>query len=365
MRVVPATLSPMDYYAILGLPRTASAEEIKKAYRKLSKESHPDKHKAGDKAAEDKYKQINRAYEVLSDSKKKQMYDQFGSEEGPQFGGRGAPFGQRSSGFQGFEGDLGDMFETFFGGGRGARGTAEVQGRDMEVMLTVTLTEAFTGMRKTVRIRKLTTCEICGGSGGKAGAKKVACTGCSGTGQVTRTARSFFGVIQQSVMCDVCKGSGKVPEHPCSTCRGEGRASGSEDATIEVPPGIADGQMLRIRGKGEAGRQGTVSGDLFVHIAVEPDPRFIREGDDLHTEVTVAAPDAVLGADAMVPTLDGSVTLKVPEGTQPGQILRIRGKGMPVLGSSRQGDLYVKVAVALPRKPSRSEREHWEGLRGE
>jgi len=352
----------MDYYEILGVSRSASTADIKKAYRNLSKEWHPDKHPStgsgqAKKEAERKYKEINRAYEALRDPKKKQAYDQFGNEDGPQFGGGGSPFGQ------GFEGGLSDIFETFFSGGRSAR-SADVQGRDVEIALTISLSEAFTGTKKKIRIKKRIACEKCSGSGAEKGSKKVSCSQCSGTGQVTRTAQSFFGMIQQSIVCDVCKGSGKVPEKPCSFCAGEGRMSGSEEVTVEIPSGIHDGQTLRIRGKGEAGRQGVASGDLYVSLRIMPDPRFVRDGDDLRTEVHISVADAVLGTEVKVETFAGPITLKVPAGTQPNQVLRVKGKGMPILSSSRHGDLYVKVKVDVPKKVGRKERKLWEDLRG-
>lgn len=343
-------------YEILGVARTATADEIKKAYRALSKQWHPDKHK-GEKAAEEKYKKINQAYELLSDPKKRQMYDQYGSAEGPTFGG--APFGRGFEAFTGFE----DLFATFFGGGSQGSGRVDVQGHDIEVALTIALPEAYSGLKKTVRMKKLVPCETCRGSGAKDHARKVTCSTCSGTGQVVRTAQSFFGMIRQSVVCDICKGSGRVPEVPCNVCRGEGRVRGEESVTIEVPPGIAEGQTLRLRGKGEAGRQGVAAGDLFVHVRVESHPRFVREGDDLHTEATISITDAILGTEIPVETLGGSITLKIVEGTQPHQVLRIKGKGMPVLNTMRHGDLYVRVNVEVPKRLSRRERELWEELR--
>lgn len=372
---------PENPYEILGVSQSATPEEIKKAYRALSKQWHPDKHpstgsplrsfgasegQAGHttkKDAEEKYKKINQAYELLSDPKKRQMYDQFGTGEGPAgFGGaQGAPFGQ---GFEGFEG-LGDIFETFFGGAaRGGRGTAPVQGQNMEIAISISLAEAYAGGRKTVRMKRLVACEACSGSGAKDHARKIACTTCSGTGQIIRTAQSFFGMIRQSAMCDTCKGSGRVPEVSCSTCKGEGRVRGTEDVTIEVPSGIAEGQTLRVRGKGEAGRQGVIAGDLFVHMRVEPDSRFEREGDDVRTEISISVVAAVLGTEISVSTLGGAVTLKIPEGTQPLQVFRVKGKGMPVLNTSRFGDLFVTVKVEVPRRLSRGERERWAQLRG-
>ncbi|MEK7137103.1 MAG: molecular chaperone DnaJ [Patescibacteria group bacterium] len=355
-------------YEILGVSRSATPDEIKKAYRSLSKQWHPDKHK-GEKAAEEKYKQINRAYEVLSDPKKRQMYDQYGTEEpfgagGASAGTQGSPFGGGFSGFN-FQGEgLDDLFASFFGGGRGGRVEREVQGRDIEATVQISMRDAYHGGRRALRISKYIVCEKCSGSGAREGSKKISCTNCSGTGQVTRTAQSFFGTIRQSAMCEKCHGSGRVPEHPCSACKGEGRVQGVEEVTVEIPRGIADGQTRRVHGKGEAGRQGAVAGDLYVHIAATPDPRFRREGNDLHVDVTIPVPDAVLGREVHIEMFDGPLTVKIPEGTQPGQSLRVKGKGMPVLGSSRFGDLSMKVNVELPKKTSRREKELWEELRG-
>lgn len=349
----------MDYYEILGVSRDASQNDVKKAYRTLSKKYHPDKHK-GEKEAEEKYKQINRAYECLSDPKKKQAYDQFGSEDGPQFGGGGgSPFG----GGQGFEG-FGDIFETFFGGGRGAqRASANRHGRDAEVVVRISLKEAYTGATKNIRIKKFVSCKACLGAGSKKGSKNVSCSTCGGAGQVAKTVQSFFGVIRQNVVCDSCKGVGRVPESPCDTCHGEGRARGSEEVTVEIPSGISSGQTLRVREKGEVGRQGAKAGDLYVHVEVAADANLMRNGDDLRTRISINAPDAALGTQIQVKNISGDVTLKILAGTQPGQVLRVRGKGMPVLNASRHGDLYVEVIVEVPKKLGKKEKKLWEDLR--
>ena len=363
----------MDYYKILGVSRSASPGEIKKAYRTLSKEGHPDKHPSkgsplrsasegqagqGRKEAEEKYKEINRAYECLSDPKKKQMYDQYGTEDGPQFGGGGGGFG---NGFQS-AGGFGDIFETFFGGA-GGRSKREEKGRDAEVAIEISLEDAFRGTTKTIRLKKSIVCSVCGGSGDTKGASKITCTTCGGTGQITKRVQSFFGVLEQAMACSDCRGSGKVSEKPCSTCSGEGGVQGSEDVTVEVPKGIQDGQTLRVRGKGESGRQGTPAGDLFVHIRVRSDNRFLRDGDDLRITHAIAVADAVLGTEVSIATFDGAVTLKIPAGTQPHQILRVKGRGMPILSSSRRGDLFVTVDVEVPKKLDRRERKLWEELR--
>ena len=355
-----------DYYSTLGVERSASKEDIKSAYRKLSKEWHPDKHK-GDKKAEDKFKEINEAYEALSDPKKKQMYDQFGttgSGAGPGAGGFGGGFDFSS--FSGANGvNFSDLFEGFFGGGaRGAR-PQEERGADREVALTISFMESVSGIQRSIRIRRLDRCSRCDGSGAEPGSGLTTCGECDGTGQVTRTQQSFFGMVRQAMLCPKCKGSGKVPEKSCKTCSGEGRIADDAAVEINVPAGIADGQALRIRGQGDAGRQGATSGDLYVRISVTPDKRFVREGDDIHTALILNVPDAILGTEIPVETVHGPMQLKIPAGTQPGQIFRIKHKGMPVLNTSRLGDHYVTVNVEIPGKLSREERrlvEEWRNL---
>lgn len=364
-----------DYYTILGLARSASADEIKQAYRKLSKEWHPDKHK-GEKKAEEKFKEINEAYEALSDPKKKQMYDQFGTTGGNGGGAGfnpGAGFGGFDfSGFTGANGaggarvDFSDLFEGFFGGGGRRAGAREERGRDLEVEMTIEFAEAVSGVRREFTLQKLHACDDCGGSGAEKGSTLITCKDCGGTGQIVRTSQSFFGTVQQAVVCTRCKGSGKVPEKICPTCRGEGRVSRKATVVTTVPAGIDDGQTLRVRGEGDAGPRGAAAGDLFVHVRVRPDSRFVREGDDVRSTITITVPDAILGTDADVETVHGSTTLKVPAGTQSGQVFRIKGKGMPVLNTSRLGDHYVTVTVEIPGKLSKEEKklvEEWKTLR--
>jgi molecular chaperone DnaJ len=360
---------PRDFYDVLGLQRGASAEDIKKAYRKLSKELHPDKHK-GDKDAEAKFKEVNEAYETLSDPQKKQMYDQFG-RTGPGAGGAGGGFGGQGFGgfdFSGFQqGDasaFSDLFEGFFGGG-GGRTRQNDRGEDREVEFTIEFADAFSGLQKTISVRKLATCDRCKGNGAEEGSKIVTCDECGGTGQVVHTTQSIFGRLQQRVICPKCRGSGKVPEKSCSKCRGEGRVEETVSIDINIPAGIRDGQTLRLRGEGDAGRQGATPGDLYVHIRVRDDARFERQEDDIYSTLTVSVVDAILGTEAAVPTVHGTVSLKIPEGTQPEQILRLKGKGMPVLNTSRFGDHYVTVKIQIPTKLSRAERklvEEWKSL---
>lgn len=360
-----------DFYAILGVPRTASEGDIKQAYRKLSRELHPDKHK-GDKTKEAKFKEVNEAYEVLSDAKKKQAYDQFGSADGNPFSSGFGGF-SGSGGFQGFDSssfgsDLGDIFETLFTGAAGGAGRRtrprNEGGRTVEVSMSIPLSEAFSGSERQVSIKTEIVCEECRGNGAERGSKTVTCTECKGTGHITKTSRSLFGMIQQSVLCPKCQGSGNVPEKPCKTCSGEGRTKKTKTVTIRVPAGILDGQALRITGEGEAGRRGSPAGDLYVRIHVAPDPRFERDGDDIRSTVTLALADAVLGTSMEIDTVHGKIDISVPAGTQPNQVLRIKGRGMPVLNTSRFGDHYVTMVIEIPKKLSREERENFERLRG-
>lgn len=351
-----------DLYAILGLAKDASPDDIKKAYRKQSKEWHPDKHK-GDKTAEDRFKEVNEAYEVLSNPEKKRMYDQFGST-----GGQGGGAGPGAGGFDfsgfGGSGDMGDIFESFFSGMRG-QSVDPAQGTDREIEITISLKDAFAGARYPLRMQLLVACERCDGKGAEPGTDISTCDTCGGTGQTVRTVNSFFGRIQQRGICPTCSGSGKVPKSPCKECKGEGRIAKNVDVTVDVPAGIDEGQILRIRGQGDAGMRGKPAGDLFVRVHVAPDSRFEREGADIRSSIDVPVIDAILGGTVEVETVQGSATVQVPEGMQPGQVFRLRGKGLPVLGSSRLGDHYVVLNVEIPKKLSRAERkimEEWKEM---
>lgn len=352
-----------DYYSILGVSKGSSDADIKKAYRNLSRELHPDKHK-GDKTKEAKFKEVNEAYEVLSDPKKKAQYDRFGTSEP---GGGGSGFGGGFSGFQGFDPSqfegFGDIFENFFGGGGGRRQKADGRGRSVEAQLSITFAESVSGTEKAVRMTTLNECETCKGKGHESGSAMKSCGECGGTGTVTRTAKSLFGMIRQNVLCEKCKGSGKIPEKPCKTCRGEGRMETTRTVTVKIPAGIDDGQSLRLRGEGEAGRQGAAAGDLIVHIRVAVDPRFTRDGDDVHSLLDLPFVDAVLGAEVTVETVLGETKVHVPAGTQPEQVLRIKGKGMPVLNTGRHGDHYVTIKIVIPTKLSRAERKLFEEIK--
>lgn len=356
-----------DYYDILGIDRSASKSDIKSAYRKKSKEWHPDKHK-GEKDAEQKFKGINEAYEVLNDEKKRQRYDQFGKAgaDGSKAGGGGGGAGGFDfSGFQqgGGGGGFGDIFDSFFGGQRGDGGQrADTRGGDIEAQIAVPFEDVIAGAERKVTIEKLAACDECSGKGHEEGSSMTTCGECSGTGQVTRTAQSFFGTIQQSMLCPKCSGSGKMPEKPCKSCDGEGRRRAKKEITVSIPAGIHDGQTLRMQDEGEAGRQGADAGNLYLHVRVQPDPRFIRDGDDIRATATISALDAILGTEIETKTVHGAMKLKIPEGTQPGQVLRLKDKGLPILSSSRHGDHYVTIEIEIPKKLSRKERkilEEW------
>lgn len=355
-----------NYYNILGIDKSASETDIKQAYRKLSKEWHPDKHK-GDKAAESKFKEINEAYEVIGNPKRRKQYDTFGSAGGPGgSSGGGQGFGGFDfSGFQqGDMGDLGDIFSSFFGGGgAGGRGRRQSnRGSDLQVRISIEFAEVVSGVKRTIAIEKIVPCADCNGSGAQGGAVKT-CAECSGTGQVTRTAQSFFGVVQQSVQCATCQGAGKTPENPCKSCSGEGVKREKAEITIDIPAGIDDGQTLKISGQGNAGKLGGEAGDLFVVVQVQQDKRFIRDGNDIRSEISISVVDATLGTEVSVPTVHGNVTLKIPAGTQPRQVMRLKSKGVPQLNSSRLGDHFVTVRVEVPKKLSREEKKLYEDLR--
>ncbi|HEY4476334.1 molecular chaperone DnaJ [Candidatus Peribacteria bacterium RIFCSPLOWO2_01_FULL_51_18] len=354
-----------DYYSILGVPRTATEAEIKQAYRKLSRELHPDKH-SGNKEKEAKFKEVNEAYTVLSDPKKKDAYDRFGSADA-------AGVGDGFSGFSGFSGfdpsqfggeNFADIFETFFSGGRRRPSTADKRGHTIETEIFISFAEAVSGTEREISVKTEVKCPVCGGSGAETGAKQKTCDQCGGTGAVTRSTSSLFGTIRQTVLCPQCQGSGKVPEHPCKHCEGEGRVPEKKTVTVRVPAGIDDGQTLRVTGAGEAGRQGAGSGDLLVLIRVEDDPRFERDGDDVRTAVSIPVADAVLGGRAKIDSVHGELELNIPAGTQPGDVLRLKGKGMPVLNTSRFGDQYVTIKIEIPKKLSREEKRLFEELRG-
>jgi molecular chaperone DnaJ len=360
-----------DYYQVLGVPKNASQAEVKKAYRKLAQKHHPDAN-SGNKEAEERFKEISVAYDVLGDEPKRKQYDQVrqmaGSGFGPGgygrpggsggFGGFGGPGGQRVR-VEGFPfdaegvGDLGDLFSVFTGRGRG-RGSAGRQagtGADLETEVRISFEEAMEGTTVPVKIRGPAPCATCGGSGAEPGTAPATCPQCGGSGQVAVN-QGFFQMAQA---CPRCGGSGRIVEHPCHTCHGSGVEQKTRQFSVKIPVGVQDGARIRLSGRGEAGRGGARSGDLYVVVRVAPHKVFGRKGPDLTVELPVSFPEAALGANVEVPTLNGAVTLKIPSGTVGGKTFRIRGKGAPKRGG--HGDLLVTVRVDVPQKLSREEKD--------
>lgn len=340
---------------MLGVDKSASDDEIKKAYRKMAKQYHPDLN-PNDKVAEAKFKEVNEAYEVLSDKDKKARYDQFGhAGVDPNFGAGG---GYGGYGGGGFDVDLGDIFGSIFGGGgfggfggnqRRSNPNAPRRGRDVQAAVTLTFEEAAKGCQKTVKVQIIDNCTDCSGSGCKAGTSKKTCSACGGRGQVTSVQRTPFGQMQTQRACERCGGTGQIIESPCPTCSGKGKVRRTKDIEINIPAGIDDGQAIAVSGKGDTGFNGGPAGDLQVVISVRPHAVFERDGFDVYCEVPITFAQAALGAEVFVPTLDGKVSLKVLDGTQPGDMYKLKGRGIERLRSSGRGDQYVKVVVEVPR----------------
>jgi molecular chaperone DnaJ len=345
--------TPRDYYDVLGVSREAGEAEIKKAFRRLARELHPDVN-SSDPEAEEKFKEAAEAYEVLSDNERRATYDRYGHE--------GLRSGGYAPNFEGF-GSVADIFEAFFGGGTfgsafgGARAGGAVHGGDVAVTTEIDLTQAASGTSVDVSYEAIVLCEHCHGNGAEPGTPIETCPRCNGTGQLRAVSRTPFGQVVRSATCDVCHGDGRVAREPCKTCNGRGRRVQRTKVAVDVPPGIADGQRIRIAGRGHAGEHGGPPGDLYVLIHVRDDPRFIRDGDDLVTAVDVPAPLAALGTTVEVPTVDGPVELEIPAGTQPHETLVVRGRGLPALRGHRSGDLRVVVNVVIPRHLGREQRE--------
>ncbi len=353
-------MSKRDYYQVLGVPRTAGADEIKKAYRKLALQHHPDRN-PGDKQAEEKFKEAAEAYEVLSDADKRRRYDQFGHEgvRGPG-GARG--FNDVNDIFSTFSdifggGMGGSIFEEMFGGGprRQAPGTGS-PGSDLKVKLTLSLEEIATGVEKKLRVKKWQVCGTCRGSGAKSSGAKASCPVCGGTGEVRQVSRSVFGQFVNISSCGNCGGEGTIIRDTCPTCGGEGRTQGEGTISVKIPAGVSEGNYITLRGEGNAGRRGGPAGDIMVVIHEEPHEVFTRNGDDVVLDLLVSFPEAALGAEVEVPTLTGRARLKVEPGTQSGRMLRMRDKGIPHLNSHGRGDQLVRVNVWVPTHLSTEER---------
>lgn len=335
-----------DYYEVLGIARGASEEEIKKAYRQMAKKYHPDLN-PGDKEAEARFKEVNEAYEVLSDPQKKARYDQYGhAGVDPNFGAGG----YQGYGFDGMDIDLGDIFSSFFGGGsRRANPNAPRRGADASASVVISFEEAARGCKKQVGVHLVDTCPDCRGSGAAKGSTPQTCPSCNGTGQERRQQRTPFGVVQTQTVCSRCRGKGKIIDRPCQTCNGTGQVRRPSSVGINIPAGIADGQVITIRGKGNAGINGGPAGDLEIQVAVRPHPVFEREGYDIHCELPLTFTQMALGAEVQVPTLDGNVSYPIREGTQPGETFRLKGKGFPYINGRGRGDEVVRVTVEVPR----------------
>lgn len=345
---------PRDYYEVLGVDRGAGDAEVKKAFRRLARELHPDVN-AHDPDAEERFKEAAEAYEVLSDSERRATYDRFG-HDGLRSGGYAPNFDTFS---------FADVFDAFFGGGGvfgGGRPGGPLQGGDVAVTAEVTLAEAAAGRSVEVAFEAIDTCDACRGNGAEPGTPIETCERCGGAGQVRSVARTPFGQVVRAAACETCGGDGRVAAQPCGACRGEGRTVGRRTIAVEVPAGIRDGQRVRLGGRGHAGERGGPAGDLYVLVRVREDERFVRDGDDLVTALDVPAPLAALGTTLEAPSLDGPVEVDVPAGTQPGEVLTLRGRGMPSLRGGRRGSLRVVVNVVIPRRLSREQRELLETL---
>jgi molecular chaperone DnaJ len=347
---------PRDPYEVLGVSRDADESTIKKAFRKLARELHPDVNRH-DPDAEEKFKEAAEAYEILSDSERRAMYDRYGHD--------GLRSGGYAPNFEGF-GSISDLFDAFFGGfggGMGGAAAGPAQGRDIAVGAEITLEEAAEGTSVELSFEAIDACEVCHGNGAKPGTPIVTCERCGGVGVLQAVTRSPFGQVMRQTACDVCGGDGRVPSEPCERCDGRGREVRRRTLRVDVPAGIADGQRIRLSGRGHAGERGGPPGDLYVLVRIAPDERFLRDGDDLVTVLDVSAPLAALGATMQVPSLDGEVEVDVPAGTQPGEVFVVRGHGMPRLRrSGRRGDLRVVVNVVVPRRMSREQRKLVEKL---
>jgi len=350
-----ASTTPRDPYEVLGVGRDADENAIKKAFRRLARELHPDVN-TEDPEAETKFKEAAEAYEILSDPERRATYDRYGHE--------GLRSGGWSSSAANF-GSLSDLFDAFFGGGAGGgifgggggRGGPR-QGGDVAVAVEIDLIKAATGASVPVAFEAVEVCEHCRGNGAEPGTPIATCDRCGGQGVLQAVSRTPFGQVVRQVVCDTCQGEGKIPETPCATCRGQGRQISEQTLNVDVPAGIADGQRIRIAGRGHAGDPGAPAGDLYVLVSVRADERFMRDGEDLITVLDVPAPLAALGATLDVPTLDGPKPVEVPAGTQPGEVLLLRGEGMPVLRRpGRSGDLKVVVNVVIPRRLSKEQKE--------
>lgn len=360
-----------DYYEVLGVSKTATDDELKKAYRKLAKKYHPDANQDNKKEAEEKFKEVNEAYETLSDSQKRKMYDQFGLD-GPQGfgGGAGGPFGGGQGGYYSYNasdfgdfGDLGDIFSSFFGGGFGGNRTSRRQtgprkGADLNLHMEITFEQAFSGIEKEISINRNDECDTCHGSGAKPGTSVTKCTMCNGTGQVKQVQNTILGQMQTSRTCTVCHGTGEVIKEPCETCQGKGTVRKQPKIKVKIPAGIDDGQTVVLRGEGEPGEKGGPKGDLYITIKIKRHSIYTRKGNNVFCEIPITITQATLGAELEIPMVDGNKeSYKIPDGTQTGTKFTIRNKGFKSVNSSTQGDFVFTVSVQTPKKLTKEQRD--------
>lgn len=345
-----------DYYEVLGVEKTASEDEIKKAFKKKAREFHPDLH-PDDPSCEEKFKEVNEAYEVLSNSEKKQRYDQFGhAGVDPSFGGGDM------GGFGGF-GDVSDILEGIFGGfggfGGGMRASANAprRGADIEESILIDFMEACKGKNHELKVNRMVKCDACNGTGADSGTSTEICPDCKGRGTVKSTQRTPFGAISSTKPCPHCSGKGKIIKNPCSKCRGTARVRVNKTINFDIPAGIADGQTIRINGQGDAGINGGPTGNLVVTVSVKSHPLFTRDGYDIHCDIPVTYTQAVLGDEITVPTIDGNVKYNISEGTQTGTVFRLKGKGVQKLSRSDRGNQYVKINVEVPKNLSKKQKD--------
>ncbi len=348
-----------DYYEVLGVDKSASDQEIKKAFRKLARKYHPDVN-PDDKEAEARFKEVNDAYETLSDPQKRSQYDQFGPD-GPQFGG----FGGQGANFSGDFGDIGDIFNMFFGGGGGfgqaSRGPR--RGNDLRYDLTINFEDAIFGAKKNITLNREHTCDTCGGSGAEPGTHPHTCPRCGGTGRVIQTQNTPLGRIQTQGTCPECHGTGQIIDHPCHDCGGSGHKRKTVTLEVNIPPGVDNGNRLRMQGEGESGELGGPQGDLYIYIRVRPHPYFERVDNDIYLEQPVNVAQAALGDEIEVPTIDGRIKFKIPAGVQSGTRFRLKGKGIKGMKSFGKGDQYVTVMVETPKSLTTEQKALFEELK--
>lgn len=346
-------MAKKDYYEVLGLEKGASEDEIKKAFRKMAIKYHPDKNQ-GDKEAEEKFKEINEAYQVLSDPQKKAQYDQFGTTDFNSGGGGYSDFGDMG----GF-GDLGDIFGSFFGGGfsSGRRRNGPEKGADIELNMNLTFEEAVFGVEKEITVNRHEKCETCSGTGAKPGTSPKTCDKCGGTGQIKVQRNTMLGSFVSMTTCDKCGGKGKLISDPCTVCHGTGKERKQRKIKINIPAGVDTGNVMPLRGQGEHGANGGPPGDIYINLRVAPHPVFKRKNFDIYIDTHVSFPKAALGTEITVPTVDGDVKYTIPSGTQSGTVFRLKGKGIPRVNSHGRGEQYVNVIVDIPKTLNEKQKE--------